>query len=46
MRLDNNAILSDVREWLKGSGVAISLYEAKGRNNESGSEKTESHQKS
>lgn len=38
MKLDNNTILSDVREWLKGTGVEISLYESRGRNNESGHE--------
>ena len=38
MRLDNNTILSDVREWIKDSGVEINLYESRGRNNESGHE--------
>ncbi|MBQ6971858.1 MAG: hypothetical protein IJP86_05825 [Synergistaceae bacterium] len=38
MKLDNNAIISDVKKWLKGTGVEVSLYDSRGRNNESGHE--------
>lgn len=38
MKLDNSTILSDVREWLKDSGVKISLYESIKAGGKSGSE--------
>lgn len=38
MKLDTNSILSEVRKWLKDTGVEISLYESKGKNSESGNE--------
>ena len=36
--MSSNSILSDVREWLKDSGVEIYLYESRGKNHESGNE--------
>ena len=38
LELDNNTIINNVREWLKDSGVEISIYDSKGGKNEPGNQ--------
>ena len=38
MKLDDNIILNDVNNWLKGTGIKISIDETEARNNEFGHE--------